>query len=185
MTYLFDGGSRSRVVMMLVGNRMAGPCFWWMTRYDYGRPCGVIGMCMTGGFALALAVQPSVRAAVMAQPAMPISHLGKFPLPSADARAADLGLSPDTKMLLRRRLAEEPDALCVRGYRFRDDSMSPRARLEAARDLLGDEARTIVTLTEPDPAEHSTLTGDNRNRAAVLEVKAFLSERLAPPQVSS
>lgn len=147
-----------------------------------GRPCGVIGMCMTGGFALALAVQPSVRAAVMAQPAMPISHLGKFPLPSADARAADLGLSPDTKTLLRKRLAGEPDAVCVRGYRFRDDNMSPPARLEAARDLLGDEAMTIVTLTEPDRAEHSTLTGDNRNRAAVLEVKAFLSERLAPPK---
>ena len=146
-----------------------------------GRPCGVIGMCMTGGFALALALQPSVRAAVMAQPALPIAHLGNLPLPRAAARAADLGLSRDTKTLLRRRLAEEPDSVCVRGYRFRDDKLSPPAKLEATRDLLGDSAMKVVTLSEPHPTEHSTLTGDNRNRAAVLEVKAFLGERLAPP----
>lgn len=46
-----------------------------------GRQYGVIGMCMTGGFALALAVDQRVTAAVVAQPALALARLRCIPLP--------------------------------------------------------------------------------------------------------
>ena len=49
-----------------------------------GPGVGALGMCLTGGFALAMAVDPSVAAPVVAQPALP--------LPLGRRRAADLGL---------------------------------------------------------------------------------------------
>ena len=53
------------------------------------RPYGVIGMCFTGNFALALAVDPRVRAAVVAQPALPVlpRRLGLSPRPGSSRRA--------------------------------------------------------------------------------------------------
>ena len=145
-------------------------------------PYGVVGMCMTGGFALAVAVDPRVRAAVVAQPALPAARvLRRLPLPMSRRRTADLGLSPADRDTLAARTAADPDALCVRGYRFRDDWQSPAARLDSTVDLLGPESVRVVTLTEPRPDAHSTLTGGSRNAAAVEEVVAFLRDRLAPP----
>src|SRR5690349_8312409 len=37
-----------------------------------GTGAGVVGMCFTGGFALATAVEPAVLAAVLSQPALPV-----------------------------------------------------------------------------------------------------------------
>ena len=98
-----------------------------------GRPCGVVGMCMTGGFALALAVDPAVRAAVVAQPAVPLYQLGtRVPLPGKERRKADLGLSPATQDMLRSRLRDDPACLRARGYRFSADPLSPAERLQSA-----------------------------------------------------
>jgi dienelactone hydrolase len=36
-----------------------------------GKGVGVIGMCLTGGFALSMAVDPAVQAPVLAQPGLP------------------------------------------------------------------------------------------------------------------
>ena len=42
-----------------------------------GKGVGVIGMCLTGGFALSMAVDPSVLAPVLAQPGLPaLPHAG-------------------------------------------------------------------------------------------------------------
>jgi dienelactone hydrolase len=38
-----------------------------------GRGVGAIGMCFTGGFALAMMTEPAVTAAVLSQPSLPIS----------------------------------------------------------------------------------------------------------------
>jgi hypothetical protein len=61
-------------------------------------------------------------------------------------------------------------ALCVRGYRFRDDRQSPPEKLTSAAELLAPYTVRVVTLTEPRPDAHSTLTGPNRNQTAVNEV---------------
>jgi dienelactone hydrolase len=142
-----------------------------------GRPCGVVGMCMTGGFALALAVHPAVRAAVVAQPAVPPYQVLKVPLPGRDRRAADLGLTQERTQELTDRVTSDPGCLRVRGYRFDRDEISPPERLQAAKEMLGDvmEARCLPS---PTPKAHSTLTGPARDTGAVGEVRAFLRERL-------
>jgi hypothetical protein len=130
---------------------------------------------MTGGFALALAVNPSVKAAVVAQPAVPVGNLKRLPLPGR-ARS-DLGLTEEVKAGLAARVADE-GCLRVRGYRFEQDLFSPREKLETAQSLLGDTVMKVVPLKEPNPEKHSTLTGDFKNDRAVDEVIAFLQERL-------
>ena len=126
---------------------------------------GVIGMCFSGNFALALAVDPRVAAAVVAEPASPV---GK--------RA--LGLSVTDASSLRAR-----EGLCVQGYRFRDDPASPPGKLQAAQDLLGSDRMQVFTLDEPDPKKHSVLTGGSASRAAIAGVRAFLQERLGTAAV--
>lgn len=53
-----------------------------------GRGIGVIGMCLTGNFALALMVDPAVMAPVLSQPALPLpvspSHKGALHLSAAE-----------------------------------------------------------------------------------------------------
>jgi dienelactone hydrolase len=128
---------------------------------EAGGPYGVIGMCFTGNFALALAVDKQVRAAVVGQPAIPV-------WPSA------LGLSKPDRLALQARTD-----LCVRGYRFSQDWKSPKAKLDAAEHLLGPDVMRTFSLNTPDPHKHSTLTGEFANQDAITEVKAFLRERLA------
>ena len=175
--YAFRRGRTSRAVAwlrVLADQVLAGPA---------GRPYGVVGMCMTGNVALALAVDPRVRAAVVAQPALPLSRLQRhLPLPRSAGRAADLGLSDEDRDALRARVVADPEALCVRGYRFRDDWQSPPEKLTSTAELLGPDTVRVVTLTEPRPDAHSTLTGPNRNQAAVDEVIRFLHQRLSGDQ---
>lgn len=126
-----------------------------------GRPYGVIGLCLTGNFALALAVDPRVAAAVVGEPAIPVWPSG-------------LGLSAEDSACLAGRTD-----LRVQGYRFRHDRLSPGAKLDSAKQLLGERLR-VFTLTEPNQHGHSTLTGRWRSEAAIASTRAFLKERLAP-----
>lgn len=120
-------------------------------------PFGVIGMCFSGNFALALAVDPRVKAAVVAEPVLPL-------WPPA------LGLSRDDQRALRER-----DDLQVRGYRFAKDCMSPAVKLISARRLLGGARAQVTTLPGRG---HSTLTAD-ADEDALDSVETFLAERLA------
>lgn len=123
-------------------------------------PYGVIGMCFSGNFALALAIDPRVTAAVVAQPAIPI-------WPCA------LGLSPADRTTLQNRTD-----LRVQGYRFRRDLISPAAKLSAARRLLGSERMQTFQLGGSNERKHSTLTGESRNNEAIEGVRSFLFERM-------
>ena len=144
-----------------------------------GPGVGVIGMCFTGGFALAAAVEPAVLAPVASQPSVP------FPLGS---RKTDVGMSDRERDAVVRRVRE--DGLCALGLRFSEDRVSPRARFDRLAALLGDGWRVIEIDSSPGNPhgigrhEHSVLTShdvgtpghpvtDARN-----EVLAFLRERL-------
>ena len=98
-----------------------------------GRPrVGVIGMCLSGGFALATAIDPVVGVAVVSQPALPFAMgpFGRIP-----GQAADPGVSPaDYERLLARR--EEPD-FCVRAFRYTTDQIAPAERVRRLADELG------------------------------------------------
>jgi dienelactone hydrolase len=140
---------------------------------------GVIGMCLTGGFALATAIDPVVGVAVVSQPALPFA-IGAMKL--IPGQAADLGLSKaDHRRLLDR--TADPD-LCVRALRYETDSIAPKARVERIKRELGDAA----TLTWIPGRGHPVLSNatDGTPHAAVRKelddavasVLATLDERL-------
>lgn len=94
-----------------------------------GPGVGVVGMCLTGNFALAMMVDPVVVAPVLSQPSLP------FPI-SAGHRA-DLNLSPADLAAVKARCDDDED-LCVLGLRFTGDKASPPERFARLREELGD-----------------------------------------------
>lgn len=93
-----------------------------------GPGVGVVGMCFTGGFALAMAVDDSVLAPVLSQPSLP------FPLTKAHRR--DIGVSDADLERVKHRCANED--LCVLGLRFTGDRLVPAERFARLRAELGD-----------------------------------------------
>ncbi|HKX68230.1 MAG TPA: dienelactone hydrolase family protein [Intrasporangium sp.] len=126
-----------------------------------GPGVGAIGMCVTGGFALAMMLDPVVVAPVVAQPAVP--------LPVGRRRAADLNLSPSDLAEVRARVA---DGCPVLGVRYRDDWITG-TRFETLRRELGDG---FISVELPGRG-HATLT-DHKHPVAVVRVVDFFRERL-------
>ncbi len=93
-----------------------------------GEGVGVVGMCLTGGFALALAVDALVKAPVMSQPSLP--------LPLGRKRKENLGLSKEELSIVQERIREEQ--LCVVGLRFTEDPLVSETRFQKLKDELGD-----------------------------------------------
>ncbi|MDO5699508.1 MAG: dienelactone hydrolase family protein [Dermatophilus congolensis] len=126
-----------------------------------GPGVGAIGMCFTGGFALAMMVDAPVEAPVVAQPAMPA--------PLGARRKADIGLSDrDLEAVKRRAAAGCP----VLGLKYADDP-SVGTRFDTLRRELGD---AFIAVELPGKG-HSTLT-DGRSDMAVDRVLSFFAERL-------
>lgn len=146
-----------------------------------GRGVGVIGQCFTGGFALAAAIDDSVAASVLSQPAVP------FPL--GRARQLDPGVSPEDFD----RIAERASAgeVCALGLRFSEDASVPPARFATIKARLGDAFEIIQLDSSPGNAggysksAHSVLTNEVRENPANSasgardRVVAFLKERIA------
>jgi dienelactone hydrolase len=145
-----------------------------------GPGVGAVGMCFTGGFALAMMVDDVVVAPVLSQPSLP------FPVTKALRR--DVGLSPADTARVQERAAA---GICVLGLRFTDDKFSPPERFEHLRELLGDAFVAVeLDSSEGNPhghkkAAHSVLTEDlddrpgTPSRAALDQVLDLFKERLA------
>jgi dienelactone hydrolase len=120
-----------------------------------GPGVGVVGMCFTGGFALAMMVDDVVLAPVLSQPSLP------FPLGRSRRRA--LGIS-DADV---ERVAQW---VCVLGLRFTGDKASPPERFAALRELLGDGFVGVELDSSPGnqhghrKGAHSVLTEDLDDR---------------------
>jgi dienelactone hydrolase len=93
-----------------------------------GPGVGAIGMCFTGGFALAMAADERLLAPVLSQPSQP------FPITSRHKR--DLGLSDTDLAKVKARC--ENENLCVLGMRFTHDRFVPAERFARLREELGD-----------------------------------------------
>jgi dienelactone hydrolase len=93
-----------------------------------GPGVGAVGMCFTGGFALAMAVDDRMLAPVLSQPSLP------FPISKKHRR--DVGLSEADLAKVKHRCAA--DGLCVLGLRFTGDSFVPAERFVRLREELGD-----------------------------------------------
>jgi dienelactone hydrolase len=92
-----------------------------------GPGVGAVGMCFTGGFALAMAVDDSVVAPVLSQPSLP------FGVTRSQKR--DLGLDEGDLARVKERAA---DGLGVLGLRFTCDRLAPAERFARLRQELGD-----------------------------------------------
>lgn len=93
-----------------------------------GPGVGAVGMCLTGGFALAMATDERLLAPVLAQPSLP--------LPWTPGRAAAIDIAPDELAVVRGRC--EREGLQVLGLRFEGDRLSPGGRFAFLRRELGD-----------------------------------------------
>lgn len=131
---------------------------------DVGGPgVGALGMCFTGGFALAMMVEEATVAPVLCQPSMPAA-VGK-------ERSAALGLSPQDQAAMVERAMGGCEVL---GLRFRDDE-STGTRFETLTSLLGERFIRV----EFEGKGHSTVT-EQRQQEGVDRVLAFFGEKLRP-----
>ena len=165
----------------------SSPVVGWLRRLaadlhgECGGPgVGAIGMCLTGGFALAMLVEPAVVAPVLSQPSLP--------LPFGARRQADLGVSEDELAVIRERVADEPCP--VLGLRFTDDPVVRAARFDRLRTELGDGFIAVEIDSSKGNADeiprtaHSVVTEDlvdvdgHPTRDALDRVLGFFDERL-------
>jgi dienelactone hydrolase len=147
-----------------------------------GKGVGVIGMCFTGGFGLAAAVDDVVLAPVLSQPSVPLPLTAKL--------RRDPGLSRRELDVVKQRT--QTDGLCVLGLRFSKDGMAPADRFSTLRAELGDAFEVIELDSAPGNAEgysksaHSVLTREvkanppNSAFQARARTVEFFRERLAP-----
>lgn len=146
-----------------------------------GPGVGVVGMCYTGGFGLAMSVEDSVLAPVLSQPSLP------FPIDKK--RRADLQISEQDWARIQKRAAEE--GLCVMGLRFTGDKMSPPERFTTLRERLGENFIAVELDSSPGNPHghprtaHSVLTEHLQDRegtptrAALDQVLDFYESRLS------
>ena len=95
---------------------------------------GAVGMCFTGGFALAMMTEPSVVAPVLSQPSMPAAF-------GSTARGATIDASPAEIACAKARFAAED--LSMIGLRFRSDGLVPDLRWEFLKREFGDRFESI------------------------------------------
>ncbi|MFI8873428.1 dienelactone hydrolase family protein [Streptomyces sp. NPDC055243] len=144
-----------------------------------GPGVGAVGMCLTGGFALAMATDDRLLAPVLSQPSLPLAVTGR--------RACAIDISDEELAVVKGRC--EQDGLRVLGARFRGDRLVPGDRFAFLRRELGD-AFTAVELDDGDAnpegvlPPHSVLTEHlvdapgQPTRAALDEVLDLFRTRL-------
>jgi dienelactone hydrolase len=153
-----------------------------------GPGVGAVGMCFTGGFALAMATDPSVLAPVLSQPSLPGGFTARHRA-SIDCSDADLAR-------VAARCSNE--GLRVLGLRFQGDSLSPPARFHFLKQRLGEG---FIAVELPDASRHpegvlkephSVLTEDlidepgEPTRQALDQVLTFFRDRLlSAPHVTA
>jgi dienelactone hydrolase len=136
-----------------------------------GPGVGAVGMCFSGGFALAMMVDDVMVAPVLAQPSLPFAV--------GAARGADVNLSPDDKLVIAQRAAAGCQVL---GLRYTGDRLVG-TRFETLRDLLGD-AFLAVELPSVARTDHSVLT-EHRDEPSVRRVLDFFRAKLLAPAAGS
>lgn len=172
----------------LLAMHSSSPVTRWLTALAHhehertgGRGVGVVGMCLTGGFALAMMVDPVIVAPVLSQPSLPAAIRKSSP------RKGALGLSAAETAAVK---ARADAGQCVLGLRFTGDPLSPPERFAALRALLGDKFIGVEIDSSPGnpwsykEKAHSVLTEDlgtdpgSPTAAALGQVLAFLADNL-------
>ncbi|HEX6859351.1 MAG TPA: dienelactone hydrolase family protein [Caulobacteraceae bacterium] len=120
-----------------------------------GPGVGALGMCFTGGFALAMMTEPSVIAPVLSQPSMPI---GKGSEAAIDCSAAEIACA-------RRRFKEED--LSMIGLRFFGDPFIKDDRFDMLKREFGEHFEAI----ELDPGDAQPGTGMKAHSVLTIHLR--------------
>jgi dienelactone hydrolase len=121
-----------------------------------GPGVGAVGMCFTGGFALAMAVDDRMLAPVLSQPSLPIG-------PTSGKRRS-IDIAPAELDVVKHRCAAE--GLQVLGLRFKGDKFVPKERFDFLREQLGDGFVAVE------------LDDESANPAAQMKPHSVLTEHL-------
>ena len=140
-----------------------------------GPGVGAVGMCFTGGFALAMMTEPAVIAPVLSQPSLPLRG----------GKTGSIDVS-DSEIACARARFEKED-LSLLSLRYRSDTLVPDARFARYKAEFGDRFET-VELADGDArtgtgmAPHSVLTihlpDDGPGKAAEARTIGFFRQRL-------
>lgn len=175
------GGNLARVLCLrkefsvLAANR-SSPIVDWLrllcrdVRQSRGvRGVGVIGMCLTGNFAISLIAEDSVLASVASQPAMPFFRQGALHMSAEDVADARRALDEKGPMQL---------------LRFEDDPLCTSEKSECIHKALNDHgSKRVDEITLPGKG-HSVLTLDfvdeegHPTRAALDKVLVYFKRQL-------
>ena len=128
---------------------------------------GVIGMCLTGNFAISLMADDSVLAGVASQPSMPIMKQDDLHMSAADIDAARAGLDAKGAMM---------------ALRFEGDPMCTGRKFAAISKAFNDDKERIRLVELPGKG-HSVLTldlikGGEPAQQALTDVLGYFTERL-------
>jgi dienelactone hydrolase len=179
-------GACIRREFAVLASRRASPITEWLralcrqAHEELGGPgVGVVGMCLTGNFALALMADDTVMAPVLSQPSLP------FVLTAAQKRAVHV--SEEQLRHAKRRSAE---GVTLLGLRFTHDFMCPKERFDTLRRELGEGFEAIEIDSSPGNPHgipriaHSVLTNDlvveegHPTQVALSRVLQLFHERL-------
>jgi len=171
--------------MRVFEHRCPGPIADWLralarkAKAEQGGPgVGVVGMCMTGNFAISMFADDAVIAPVACQPSLPLA-IGR-------KRRRSIAISDDEIARIRKRTKAGEKILA---YRFEEDFLCPGARFARLRAEFGDgfvgreikqrhwweRRHSVLTLNYVDKEGHPTYE-------ARQEILAFLKERLLVAQ---
>ncbi len=144
-----------------------------------GPGVGVVGMCFTGGFALAMMVDDIVLAPVLSQPSLPFPLTKKY--------KADVGISDEDLARVKERAAE---GTCLLGLRFSNDPFCFEERFATLKRELGDAFIAVEIDSAPGNPHghpknaHSVLTEHLQDRegtptrGALDQTLTFFREKL-------
>ncbi len=175
----------------LLATGRTSPCVDWLralARAEHercgGPGVGAVGMCFTGGYALAMATEDALLAPVLSQPSMPICL----------TRAQRSGIDCSTADLARVKERCDDDGLQVLGLRFKGDRFVPAARFRFLREQLGDgfvaveldddSANPAAAMKNPHSVltEHLLDEPGQPTRAALDQVLDLFRRRLLAPE---
>lgn len=130
---------------------------------------GVIGMCLTGNFAISLMADDSVLAAVASQPAMPLLKQGALHMSADDVAAVSKRID-----------ATAP----VKAFRFEKDPLSTARKFTCFNEAFNTATEERVELNVLPGNGHSVFTLDfvdevgNPTRTALDDILAYFTRQL-------
>lgn len=137
---------------------------------DGTRRIGVVGMCLTGNFALSLIADDAVLAAVASQPSLPFNDQDALHMSSAEIASARASIDQKGSVL---------------ALRFEGDPLCKAPKFSAIDQAFNDDAQRVEMIELPGKG-HSVLTldlikGGAPAQAALDRVLHYFESRLRAP----